>query len=389
MAEATLFQEIAQRVAAGESLAVATIVETRGSTPREVGAKMLIRPDGGLVGTIGGGCGEAEVWRTALDVIDTKMPAIVQVDLTEEMTLQTEAVCGGIMNVFVEPRYPAGADAEPGAPPAGDGFASDVAAALPARRPVALVTVVRTQAGLRRGERVLVEGDTVHGSLGNADYDRQVVAAAREALAGTSDRPFRVALRDVTSEPAGEAFVELFLPAPRLLILGAGHIAVPLARVGKLLDFEVSVLDDRAAFANRARFPDADEVVAADFAATLATYPVDRRTYVVLVTRGHQQDVASLRTLVYGDAPYIGMIGSKRRVWTVLKLLRDEGVPAGKLLRIYAPIGLDVEAIPPAEIAVAIGAELVKVRRGGSAPSLSDETRELFRRRFQRVEVGA
>jgi xanthine dehydrogenase accessory factor len=195
-------------------------------------------------------------------------------------------------------------------------------------------------------------------------------------------------LHDAAGAELGEAFVELYLPSPRLLILGAGHIAQPLAKVAKLLDFEVVVLDDRAAFANRARFPDADEVLAADFATTLATYPVDRRTSIVLVTRGHQQDVAALRTLAYSDAPYIGMIGSKRRVWTVLKLLHDEGVPPEKLLRIYAPIGIDVEAVTPAEIAVAIGAELVKLRRGGTAASLSDAPRELFRKRLERMVTG-
>ena len=379
----SLFEEITRRVADGETLAVATIFETRGSTPREIGAKMLIRPDGGIAGTIGGGCGEADVWRAALDVIDTKLPTVVQVDLTEDMNLRTEAVCGGIMQVFVEPRYPAGADAEPGAPPAGDGFSAAIGAALMQRQAVALVTVVRASARLMRGARLLVTEERTEGSLGVAAAD--AVQAARQALAGDSDRPFRVPLRDASGAEVGEAFVELYLPAPRLLILGAGHIAQPLARVGKLLDFEVVVLDDRAAFANRARFPEADEVLAADFAQTLATYPVDRRTSIVLVTRGHQQDVAALRTLVYSDAPYIGMIGSKRRVWTVLKLLHDEGVPPEKLLRIYAPIGIDIEAVTPAEIAVAIGAELVKLRRGGTAASLSDAPRDLFRKRLERM----
>lgn len=386
---AGLFAEIAQRVQAGETLAVATIFDTRGSTPREVGAKMLIRPDGGIVGTIGGGCGEADVWRAALDVIDTKVPTVVQVDLTEEMNLQTEAVCGGIMQVFVEPRYPGGAAAEPEAPPPGDGFSAAIAAALTERRPAALVTTVRGSAALRRGARLLVTDDQVAGTLGDAAFDETAVRAARRALAGTADRPFRLPLMDAAGIEAGTAFVELYLPRPRLFILGAGHIAQPLSRVGKLLDFEVAVLDDRAAFANRARFPEADDVLAADFASTLATYPIDRRTYVVLVTRGHQQDVAALRSLAYSDAPYIGMIGSKRRVWTVLKLLHDEGVPPDKLLRIYAPIGLDIEAVTPAEIAVAIGAELVNIRRGGTAVSLSDAPRELFRRRFERAETEA
>lgn len=378
-----LFAEITRRVAGGETLAVATIFDTRGSTPREIGAKMLIRPDGGIVGTIGGGCGEADVWRAALDVIDTKVPTVVQVDLTEEMNLRTEAVCGGIMQVFVEPRYPAGADAEPGAPPAGDGFSSAIAAAIGRRQPAALLTVVRASSGLVRGARLLVTAERTEGAFGAGEED--AVRAARQALVGASDRPFRVPLRDASGTEIGEAFVEVFLPAPRLLILGAGHIAQPLARVGKLLDFEVVVLDDRAAFANRARFPEVDEVLAADFAQTLANFPVDRRTSIILVTRGHQQDVAALRSLVHSDATYIGMIGSKRRVWTVLKLLHDEGVPPEKLLRIYAPIGIDIEAVTPAEIAVAIGAELVKLRRGGTAASLSDAPRDLFRKRLERM----
>lgn len=382
---AGMFDEITRRVAAGETLAVATIVDTRGSTPREVGAKMLIRPDGGIVGTIGGGCGEADVWRAALDVIDTKLPAVVQVDLTEEMNLRTEAVCGGIMQVFVEARYPAGAEAEPGAPPAGDGFSAAIAAALQQRQAAALVTVVRASGSLLRGARLLVTAEGTAGTLGATAADAEATSAVRQALAGASERPFRLPLPAGPGCAPGEAFVEPYLPAPRLLILGAGHIAQPLAKVGKLLDFEVVVLDDRAAFANRARFPEADEVLAADFAATLATYPVDQRTSVVLVTRGHQQDVAALRTLAYSDAPYIGMIGSKRRVWTVLKLLHDEGVPPEKLLRIYAPIGVDIEAVTPAEIAIAIGAELVKLRRGGSAASLSDTPRELFRKRLERM----
>ncbi|HEV7216619.1 MAG TPA: XdhC/CoxI family protein [Chloroflexota bacterium] len=383
-----LFDEITRRVAAGETLAVATIFDTRGSTPREVGAKMLIRPDGGIVGTIGGGCGEADVWRAALDVIDTKLPAVVQVDLTQDMNLRTEAVCGGIMQVFVEARYPDNAEAEPGAPPPGDGFSAAIGAALQQRQAVALVTVVRASGSLLRGARLLVTAAQSEGSLGEAAVDAGAVQAARQALSGVTDRPFRLPLRDAAGAEVGEAFVELYLPAPRLLILGAGHIAQPLAKVGKLLDFEVVVLDDRAAFANRARFPEADDVLAADFAATLADYPVDRRTSIVLVTRGHQQDVAALRTLVYSDAPYIGMIGSKRRVWTVLKLLHDEGVPPEQLLRIYAPIGIDIEAVTPAEIAVAIGAELVKLRRGGSAASLSDTPRELFSKRLSRMVAG-
>ncbi|MCL5946986.1 MAG: XdhC family protein, partial [Chloroflexi bacterium] len=161
-------------------------------------------------------------------------------------------------------------------------------------------------------------------------------------------------------------------------------------QIARVLGFHVTVWDDRAAFAQQGRFPTADEVRVADFGRELSEYVkdcVDARTYVVLVTRGHQQDVPALRSLLKSAAPYIGMIGSKRRVWTVLKLLYAEGFPPETLLRIYAPVGLDIRAVTPAEIAVAICAELVRVLRGGSGRSLSEQTHELFARRLTHQPV--
>ncbi|MCL4509104.1 MAG: XdhC family protein [Chloroflexi bacterium] len=387
---AELLDVIGRSVDAGGSLAVATVIETRGSTPREVGAKMLIRPDGGIAGTIGGGCGEADVWRAALDVIDTKVPESVFVDLTQEMNLQSEAVCGGTMRIFVEPRYPAGVPSEEGVAPPGDGYAAAIRAALLARRPAALVTVVRGDPPLVVGAHMLVTPEQSEGSLGVLAADTSAREAAKRVLCTVGTRPFLHRLTGLSGEEQGEAFIELFLPVARLLILGAGHIAVPLAHVAQILDFEVTVWDDRAAFANRQRFPTVHDVRVAGFDRDLAGYvseAVDERTFVVLVTRGHQQDVPALRALLASKAPYIGMIGSKRRVWTVLKLLHGEGVPAEQLLRVYAPVGLDIEAITPAEIAVAICGELVKILRGGKARSLSEATRELFQRRFGRLSA--
>jgi xanthine dehydrogenase accessory factor len=184
---------------------------------------------------------------------------------------------------------------------------------------------------------------------------------------------------------AADVFLEVVEPQPTLIIVGAGHIAVPLAQMGKMLSFEVIVLDDREKFANRERFPDSDQVIADDFGPALSSLKITRATYIVIITRGHQYDEEALMEVAESPAAYIGMIGSKRRVWTVLKLLHDEGVPPEKLLRIYAPIGIDIEAVTPAEIAVAIGAELVKLRRGGTAASLSDAPRDLFRKRLERM----
>jgi xanthine dehydrogenase accessory factor len=168
-----------------------------------------------------------------------------------------------------------------------------------------------------------------------------------------------------------ELALEPMLPPPRLIIVGAGHIAVPLARLGKLLGFEVTVIDDRARFASRDRFPDADEIVVDAFDRAIERQTITPWTYLVLVTRGHEHDEATLRRVVGSPAPYIGMIGSRRRVLLVFQRLAREGVPERFLDRVYAPVGLDIGSRTPEEIALAIMAEIVNVRRGGRAPSLS------------------
>ncbi len=169
------------------------------------------------------------------------------------------------------------------------------------------------------------------------------------------------------------------LPRPTLVVVGAGHVAVPIAQVGRLLDFEVIVIDDRPSFANADRFPDADQIIVDDFSAALDKIDITPSTYLVLVTRAHTHDVHALRKIVRQPAGYIGMIGSRRRVYAVFKLLRDEGVPVEELLRVHAPIGLDIKTETPGEIAVSVGAELLKARRGGDAASMSDILRPQYR----------
>ncbi len=183
-----------------------------------------------------------------------------------------------------------------------------------------------------------------------------------------------------------EVFVEPFKPQPTFLICGAGHIAVPLAKMAKLLDFNVAVIDDRASFANQERFPDADQIIVSDFVSALRDFPITSDTYVILITRGHQHDVVSLKEVIDSPAAYIGMIGSRRRVFAVFKLVHEEGMALEKLARVYSPIGVDLAAETPAEIALSIVAEIVKVMRGGKAASLSEATREKYMRLLARGE---
>ena len=240
-------------------------------------------------------------------------------------------------------------------------------------RGVALVTVVKAtgEYAAALGHRALVwlDRDPL-GDLNLGELEAQALADAIRAL--NQRRPQMLTYED----DRVELFVEVQRRPPTLIIVGAGHVAQPLAVLGKLIDFEVVVVDDRPQYANSERFPQVDQVIAAPFRPTLRDWPIDADTFVVLVTRGHSHDVECLLEVLDSPARYIGMIGSKRRVQAVFDLLEQEqGIPREKFDRVYAPIGLDLSAESPAEIGLSIIAEIIKVYRGGRAESLSDALR--------------
>jgi xanthine dehydrogenase accessory factor len=237
-------------------------------------------------------------------------------------------------------------------------------------RAVAMVTVVEAggeyAAALGRRALVWLDRDPL-GSLNLGTLEARALTDATQALA--QRRPQMLTYLDEKIE----LFVEVQRRPPTLIIVGAGHVAQPLARLGKLIDFEVVVIDDRPQYANPERFPQADRVLAAPFRTTLRDWPIDSDTFIVLVTRGHSHDVECLLEVIDSPARYIGMIGSKRRVRAVFDLLEQEkGISREKFDRVYAPIGLDIGAESPAEIGVSILAEIIKIHRGGRAESLSD-----------------
>lgn len=267
-------------------------------------------------------------------------------------------------------------------------FTRAIVQAVAEKRASALATAIDVTGDLpaKPGDKVLflASGERI-GAMGWAPLEATLAEKVATAVEERSPRMVTLAFSERDARQGGlqrggsvDVFIEVFLPRPTLLIVGAGHIAVPLARMGKILDFEVIVLDDRASFANRERFPDADQVIAAGFEATLRTLTITRNTFIVLITRGHQHDVESLQEVIDSPAAYIGMIGSRRRVWAVFKLLYQDGMPVEKMRRIYAPIGLNIGAQTPAEIATSILSEVVKVYRGGGVESISDRMRPRY-----------
>ncbi|MBI4499093.1 MAG: XdhC family protein [Chloroflexi bacterium] len=247
---------------------------------------------------------------------------------------------------------------------------------------VALATVVKNQGGEGPavGARLVVWADgRTQGSLGNPGLDQEVRQDALEALAaGASVSMIYPKARVRTRRAEAEALLEVFIEvvqAPQLVVVGAGHIGYFVARLGKMVGFQVTVVDDREDFATAERFPEADQILNTDYTEALRSIDIDENTAFVLVSRGHKQDESALREVVGSEAGYVGMIGSRRRVGAVLKHQHEEGVPLEKLQRVRTPIGLDIGAETPQEIAVSILAELIMTRKGGTGIPMSQKER--------------
>ena len=397
-----IFEELIHDLERGEPVAMATIVKRKGSVPREVGAKMLVHRGGRISGTVGGGCGEAEVWRSALNVIDTLRPNTVQVDLTEEIAMESQGVCGGTFDVFIQPWHNSDSvlpdQSGEQQTPAHEQLtmrdsALAIVKALAGEQAIALVTLIAAGGSWRPciGQHLLVyeQGKTMGTFTLSGD------SSCTAAMSSTIQQAARRAIDDgkpyiekiIGPEDAwAELFIEPFTPRPVLLIAGAGHIAAPLAAIASLMNYSVAVTDDRASFANRDRFPSAQQVLVGDIELTLKKYVITPRTYIVLVTRAHAHDVQGLRAIIDSPAAYIGMIGSQRRIWAVFKLLHDEGISAEKLARVHAPIGIDLGGSTPDEIALSIMAEITLLRRGGSGIVLSEPLRARYMQRLKRLD---
>jgi xanthine dehydrogenase accessory factor len=258
MSQEEVFAAVAEALERGEPAALVTIVSATGSTPQRSGAKMLVYADGRIVGTIGGGCYENDAFWKAREVISSRRPELVHYELSDDIAQESGLVCGGQLDVYIEP-------------------------------------------------------------------------------------------------------IE---PSPDLYILGAGHVGFHLARLAHELGFRVHVVDDREKFANRERFPTAAEVIADDLAAWLDRTSLPPQAFVVVVTRAHLSDLHALRSLAPRDLRYLGLIGSRAKVARLSEALMIDGMPGGMLDHVHAPIGLDIGAVTPQEIAVSILAELIAVKHG-------------------------
>lgn len=334
----------------GGAFAVAVILQSEGSTPGHAGASALIDAAGAIQGTIGGGLVEAEAQRRAVEAIKTGRPEIMDFNLQGGAVVEGEPICGGTMRVLIDPT-------------AGHhrlAYAAAVEAGKQRERGVLLTTI-----------RGLNERETA------------VAFLPEDAIPSDLQFPTATALRSVlereetelfTFEPPDSAqhleiLAEPLVPRPILLIAGGGHVGQAVARQASLVGFDIVVIDDRPEFTAPALFPAGVATRCGNIAAELAAFPVGADTYVVIVTRGHQQDNEALAACLRRPAAYLGMIGSRRKVAMVRRDFLETGraTPA-EFDRVHAPIGLDIGSVTVPEIAASIVAELIAVRRRGRPP---------------------
>ena len=346
--------------AKGERMALATIVAVRGSTYRRPGARLLVPEEGSPVGNISGGCLEGDVADMARVVMDEGRARLAGWDLTadDDAVWGLGLGCNGAIEVFIEP-------AEKAAEVAGA-----LRVALEEERPISVVTVVESShAGVEPGARLVVRPDgTSDGSLGDAAVDATAVEASTALL-----REERSEVRALSE--GIRAFVEVLDPPLRLVVCGAGHDAIPLVRAASVLGWHVTVVDDRPGFLTQERFPEAAAFVAVDEPEDAAKAAgVDERTFAVVMTHNFLRDKEYVRSLLGSPAAYVGMLGPGARTERLLMELRDDGVEVdgANRERIHGPAGLDLGGEGPEEIAQAIVAEIVAVKRHRAGGFLRD-----------------
>ncbi len=336
-----IIPEMGKLCAAREPFALATVISRNGSAPRSAGAKMLVKTDGKIIGTVGGGILEAQVQRLAAQSIAGRRATIQAFAFDGKDAATMDAICGGKVEVLVEWIDPT----DPNTAELIQGLQAVLARHLKAW----WITLLPAQAAST--SHILVQADG------------QLSGVLPPGLALESILDARLLAR-VVLDPM-QAIIEPIQISGSALIFGAGHVSRSLAGFARAVGFWTVVLDDRVEYANRERFPEADEIIVLDlFSDWVGQVPVDRDSLLVIVTRGHQNDLTVLAQALKLDAGYIGMIGSRRKCELIFQELRRMGFSEADIQRVHAPIGLPISAETPEEIGVSIVAEMIQARAG-------------------------
>ena len=352
-----VIQEAVKLLESGQPGVLATVVRTKGSTPQKAGAMLLVRRDGSGVGTLGGGCVEGDIWFAAKEILRRRGgPEFKDYFLNEDVAARDGLVCGGTMYFFLEPLWSPDDYVEIG---------EQLIEAYEGGDAVSLATVVNVaDGGKNLGAKLLLrlDGSTV-GTLGDTELDfRATEVAQRVADVGN--------IESFSTDDGTEVFVEGFTTPPTLVMVGGGHVGKATADLAHNLGYRVFVVDDRDEFSNKERFPYAEQVVVAPYDQWPQHLDVNVNSFIVAATRGHRFDDMALESALTTRARYVGLLGSRRKNLMIYQRLSMEGVPLERLKEIHAPVGLDIGALTPEELAVSIMSEIIMVRRGGKGGPL-------------------
>ncbi len=345
--------------AEGVRFAVATVVQTWKSAPRQPGAAMAVSENGDVLGSVSGGCVEGAVYEAARAVLESGEARIEHYGVSDGDAIEVGLTCGGLIDIFVES---ADVKCYPELP--------DVLGAIEAGKPVAVASVISGAPEL--GGHLVVAPDGASGGLGSVGLDVAVTEQAQGMLRHGSTGVIRLGRNGEQRMEDVSVFVQSFAPPPRMLVFGAIDFAVAVARIGKFLGYHVTVCDARPVFATAKRFPDADELVVKWPHKFLAEIDVDEQTVICVLTHDPKFDVPLLERALQTPAGYIGAMGSRRTHEDRLQRLRELGVSDESLKRLSSPIGLDLGARTPEETAVAIAAEIIAKQWGGSGRRLTE-----------------
>lgn len=326
--------------AANQRIAVATVIKVSGSSLRPEGSKLIISNDGAIHGSVTGGCVEGAVFEEAREVLKSGEPRLLSYGVTNEQAWGVGLSCGGSVEIFVESMET----------PPWEAIYPALEDCLEETRLAALLTVVK---GEGTGNKMLVlPGGSTTGSLGNNDIDQEAISNLPDKWA--LHTPLQIELKNGVT-----VFADFLVPPPRLIIIGASHIAIPLVELANTLDYQTIVVDARSAFATRERFPHADELIVGWPSDVLEQLKLDAASCVVCLSHDDKLDNPALLYAITSDARYIGALGSRVTNARRLETLRAEGAKEEDLKRIHAPVGLKIGGRQPAEIALSIMAEIV------------------------------
>jgi xanthine dehydrogenase accessory factor len=348
-----IFQKAVSILRAGEKIALVTVISTTGSTPGKVGYKMLVTAKSGEThGTVGGGMVEAEMIKAATSMLPAVGSRVVLVNIGVTPDDEENGICGGSIEFLIESFDAASA-----------ALFEEIGGAIGRGEDGTVISAIE-QAGPPRKIFLKNIDDCFAADSGLAP---EIISAARDIAVG--EQPAKK-----VSGGGIKVFIETVARRPAVIIFGAGHLSFYIARFAKLVNLAVKVCDDREEFAKKERFPDANEIIVANFENVFERVRVDGNSYLVIVTRGHKCDEVVLEKALRTEAKYIGMIGSRRKVIIILQRLREKGISREALSRIYSPMGISIGAVTPEEIALSTVCELVKIRRLGPGAAIGHMT---------------